>query len=219
MKLQFKIVICSVFALFGTVVQAQNVENVTVDRKGQYADIDVDASNAAAKVLIQGDEDEREATMAAMMKEPDSYNPTALYMMAQALFDMDRREEAIYWLLMGEIRARIDATICAERSARQGVSVLRQSVSRDLMLYMIENAEEYVATLDRAIAYIREHDAEYDRRWINLHGMGVFIAGMSDDGEKPSETALSAPEDTWPQLKAEALDGYRDGYMKMVDKD
>lgn len=219
MKLPFKVVISVFVALFGSVLLAQDVQQVTVERKGQYANIDVEASNAAAKILILGDEDEREATIAAVMQEPNRFNPTALYMLAQALYDMDRREEAVYWLLVGEIRARIDATICAEASARQGVSVLRQSVKRDLMLYMVENAEENVETLDRAIAYIREHDAEYDRRWINLHGMGVFIAGMAEDGDSASQEELSAPEDTWPQLKAEALEGYREGYMKMVDKD
>ena len=217
MKVQFTIATAFLFMLAGAALSAQEITEITVQPKGAYAEIDVASSNDAAQKLIAGNDNERAAAMEAVMKEPNRYNPVVFYALGQTLFELDRRDEAMYWLLIGEIRARIDATICADASARQGVSVLRRSVSLDLMRHMVDHAEELVATLDSALEYIREHNAEYDRRWINLHGMGAMISGMSGDGEQTPEKPLSAPEDTWPQLKTEAMEGYRESYMKMVD--
>lgn len=162
---------------------------------GVFAEIDVERSNAALAVLVGDDEKEIQRVVAEVLAEPGSYNPTVLSALSGALYHSERRDEAPFWFYAGQLRARADANVCADVSARQGVSILNDKFGKPVNRYMFHRLDKLTELIPKVVEWDRETPREYDHRWLNLHGMDAML--HSKGSGKGKEPELSKPEDQW----------------------
>jgi hypothetical protein len=181
---------------------------------GVYKEIDVARHNRAVETLHDTNQEEKKQIVDSILQQPNRYNPPVLYALSRELFQQGRKDEAIYWFYLGQLRARYDANRCVDISARQGVAVLNGVYGPDINKYAFENVELLKTTVERVLAFVRANEEEYDQRWINLHGMGAVIASMGDTTQVPQ---LSEPRERWREIKVKTLDDYSTGFQEALE--
>ena len=79
--------------------------------------------------------------------------------------------------------------------------------------YTLKDPRKLKKIVESAIDYVKKHDVNYDRRWINLYGMKAFY----DTGDKPT----TAPEEKWKEITESTIENYDTtfhDYLKTMEK-
>jgi hypothetical protein len=171
---------------------------VPVRPAGEYAAIDVSGQNAALAAL-HGPDPAR--AVAAVLATPQRYAPPVLAAAAAELFAAGRRDEAAFWFYAAQLRARFDANRAADPTAGAAVEVLSQHYGPRINRHAFSDPAGLWALVERVVAWDRATPHDYDHRWINLHGMGVFTGA----------TVLSRPAAQWPAIAEETREEYLRG--------
>ena len=156
----------SVIAFSGCALPTQ----VAVNPQGEFAIIKVEPSNSEIKLLSKRDP----ASIERVTKNPGAYNPAVLYALSDALFRSDRKDDAVYWYYLGQLRARSDANKALDVSARQAVGVLNQKYGAQINQYSFKETARLRLTVSKVILSDQSIPRNYDARWIALHGMDAF---------------------------------------------
>ena len=93
----------------------------SVQPQGQYAQIDTRLSRASLALLAEGTPQDQQDVLALLRTQPSKFQPPVLYAVSQTLWQAGEKEEAAFWFYAGQLRARIDANLSADRSAAQAV--------------------------------------------------------------------------------------------------
>ncbi|MGK4567468.1 hypothetical protein [Flavobacterium sp. 3HN19-14] len=121
MKNLFYILLLSVTALQPICAQTQKV---VVSPKGEYAKIDVKPQFETIKALNDDDNNIRNKAMDAVAANPHGYNPAVLFAYSKILFDRDKKDDAMFWFYTAQLRARYDANLCLDETAKSAASEL-----------------------------------------------------------------------------------------------
>jgi len=208
-SLLFCVATCSCLIVTLSIAIAAQGENIEVKPTGVYAEIDTRLANETVEALAGAEQAKREATIAAIKAHPEKYAPAVFYVLSHVLFGQGEKEEAAFWFYAGQVRARFDANRCAEVSARQAVAALNQQFGGPINQYTIQDIPKLEALIERVLAWDRETPHSYDHRWINLYGMGVFLAAQ--DPERPTKP-LSLPADQWDEIEEKTRQEYLEGF-------
>lgn len=106
------------------------------------------------------------------------------FVMSYKLDETDTKA-AFQWYLRGFLASRVDATLCRDTSARQGVRYLNDLLGPKLRAKI----NEYAAADDlpkqqrEALDYVRKHLTSASPMWICAHGISSFTDG--NEGYKP----------------------------------
>lgn len=207
------VLICSILVVTLLIPLAAHGENVEVKPVGVYAEIDTRLANEAVEALAGAEEAKRQATVAAIKAHPEKYAPYVFYVLSRVLFEDGDKDGAAFWFYAGQLRARFDANRCAERSARQAVAALNQQFGGPINQYTFQDIPKLEALIERVLAWDRETPHAYDHRWINLHGMGVFLAAQDpESATKP----LSLPADEWDAIAETTRKDYLAGFRQAM---
>lgn len=193
-----------------TFVNAQNNE---VEPKGVYKEIDVENQNKIIETFNSDDKILKKQTVENIIKTPNNYNPPVLYALSKELFDNGQKDEATFWFYVAQLRARYDANLCLDNSAKQGVTILNNEYGPNINQYAFQNIEFLEKTVKKVVDFVKENDENYDHRWLNLHGMNAVIASMDESSEKKE---LSKPKEEWAKIKQKTITDYYDGFTKYL---
>lgn len=195
-------------------------EQHAVAPRGEYAKIDVQLANQAIAALQGGSDAERARAIEAVLAAPQRYAPAVFYVLSQALFAQDRKDDAAFWFYAGQLRARYDANRCADVSARQAVAVLNQEYGTPINKYMFKDFAKLEALIPKVVDWDRKTPHDYDHRWINLHGMAAMIESLDSTAGKPQP--LSLPRAQWNAIaektRTEYVAGFRQAAAKMKER-
>lgn len=191
----------------------QRGRNITVAPTGEYATINMAASNKLIQSLQSSSRSERDQAAQVVLDNPQSVIPPVLCQLSAVLFERGEKDEAAFWFQAGRLRARYDANRCADVSAREAVGVLTQRYGPDINKYLFQDDERLKRTVHRAVEWEEKTPHDYDHRWINLHGLHAIQSGLDPNG-KSAKAPLSLPEDQWPRIAQET----RDTYLKGLDE-
>jgi hypothetical protein len=180
---------------------------VYVQPQGSFAEIKVEESNEAIEKLLSGNTVVRDD----ILKNPNNYTPPVLYVLSNVLFNEGMKDEGAFWFYTAQLRARIDANLCADHTARSAVSLLTNRFGTDINLYTFENMDNLKAIIERVVEYIKSNDVNYDIRWINLHGLKAFSS------ESVEEQDLSIPTDEWESTITKTIGDYYKGFMNLYE--
>lgn len=158
-----------IIAFFALAILAQ-AETVTVQPQGEFAEIDVASSYQEFTRLLRKSPRSIERVLAA----PGSYNPSVLYALAGALFQTGRKDDAMFYFYLGQLRARSDANKTLDPSAEQAVDVLNQEFGESINQYAFRDIPKLKATVSKVLAKDSEWPRDYDARWISLHGADAY---------------------------------------------
>lgn len=195
---------------FGIAVYSQNVTKV--EPKGIFAEIDVQKSNEAVMILQGKNKKNKERVIEEILGSPNDYNPTVLYVLSNELFKKKEKDEGAFWFYVGQLRARIDANICADITARQAVSILNDEYGLMINKYTIPKIELLEEIVMKVLEFVRNNNENYDRRWINLHGMWVFKYSTDDN----KDLKLSLPDEQWESIKEKTINDYYEGFKEAL---
>jgi hypothetical protein len=192
-----------------------NAQTITkeIKLKGVFKEIDVARHNEAIDILNGKDKKLKMQTVDSILKNPNFYNPPVIYTLSRELFNQDKKDDATYWFYVAQLRARYDANLCMDNSAKQAVSVLNGENGPDINKYAFQDIDKLQKTVTKVVDFVRTNEENYDHRWINLHGMDAILAGMDDNSEMKE---LSQPKDKWNEIKKKSIDDYYNGFIEYV---
>lgn len=89
------------------------------------------------------------ATIDAVRANPQKYAPPAFYVLSHALFAQNQCDDAAFWFYAGQLRARYDATRCADATAGSAVDVLNDNYGTPINQYMFQRPTELKALIPK----------------------------------------------------------------------
>jgi hypothetical protein len=190
-----------------------NAQTKEIKPKGVFKEIDVARHNEAIEILNGKNKKLKQQTVDSILKNPNFYNPPVIYALSRELFRQDKKDDAIYWFYLAQLRARYDANLCMDNSAKQAVTALNGEYGPDINEYAFQDIDKLEKTITKVVDFVRTNEENYDHRWINLHGMNAVVAGTD---EKSEEKELSQPQDKWTEIKKKTVDDYYNGFMEHV---
>lgn len=111
--------------------------------QGEYTAIDNKLALDAIKSLSSSAQpEEQQATIDAVRNAPQKYAPPVFYVMSQALFAQGHCDDAAFWFYAGQLRARYDATRCADATASAAVSALNERCGPVINQYMFQRVDQ-----------------------------------------------------------------------------
>jgi hypothetical protein len=191
-------------------------ENVPVAPRGEFAQIDTRLAKETMQILAKGTSDEKQRVIANIKASPGNYAPPVYYLLSNVLFAKDKRDEAAFWFYAGQLRGRVDANICADSSAREAVDVLNQNYGAPINKYAMQDIPKLKALIPKVVAWERKTPYKYDRRWINLEGMGAMMSGLDPQNKDASQKPLSYPKDQWAGIAEKTRSDYLSGFEQAM---
>ncbi len=188
-------------------INAQNTEIIPVT--GVFKEIDVKNQNSAIQVLITGDEKMKTTMRDIFFRDQNKWNPPVIYALSKVLFEQGYKDDATMWFYIAQLRARIDANICQDKTAREAVAILNNKFGKPINQYALKDIKKLEKTVKDAVAFVREYEPTYDQRWINLHGIWA-LNGI------PKGKELSFPKKEWASIKKKTIDNYYADFKKYV---
>lgn len=204
--LKFLLIITSVFSYS----QAQTIE---LEAKGVFGQIDVKSQHQAIDKIKSKDKKEKEMIIKNIKENPNDYSPPVLYMLSHELFEQGNKDEACYWFYLAQLRARYDANLCMDESAKEAVTILNEQFGPKINRYAFQDINKLETIIIKVVNFVRENKENYDHRWINLHGMWAITAGLNS---KEETRELSKPKEEWEEIKKKTVDDYFNGFIKYV---
>jgi hypothetical protein len=192
-----------------------NAQTTEVKAKGIYKEIDLARHNKAIEILNGKNKKSKQKTIDSILSKPNYYNPPVLYALSRELYNQDQKDKAKFWFYTAQLRARYDANLCLDNSAKQAVSVLNNEYGPDINKYAFQNLDSLEKTVTMVVDFVRNNEEDFDHRWISLHGMGAVMSGMGNDSGKKE---VIQPQDKWADIKKKTIDDYLNGFIEYVKK-
>ncbi len=194
-------------------ITLSNAQTKEIQAKGVFKDIDVSRHNETIDILRGKNKKSKKQTIDSILNSPNYYNPTVIYALSKELFNQNKKDNAMYWFYVAQLRARYDANLCMDKSAKQAVSVLNNEYGSEINKYAFQDINKLEKTVNKVIQFVRNNEENYDHRWINLHGMWAIMAGLNDDSKTKK---LSQSKDKWTEIKKKTVDDYYNGFIGYV---
>ena len=215
MKITKQTIALLAFFTLGALSVPAPAQTTEIAPKGIYKEIDVARHNKAIEALNSENPKLKQQTVAAILNNPNYYNPPVIYALSRELLNQGKKDEAAYWFYLAQLRARYDANLCMDNSAKEGVSVLNNEYGPDINKYAFNDLGKLGQTIQKVVEFVRKNPENYDHRWLNLHGMRAVMSSLDD---KKETTELSQPKAKWPAIKKKTIDDYYDGFTQALKK-
>ncbi len=99
----------------------------------------------------------------AFLQRPECYYWSSFYHAADMLFKDGRKDEALKWLIVGEIRARVAAGLDPDASRNNAIMVaFNQGIGQPIKAYAKRDKENWLAQIDAALAWDVAHPLKPD---------------------------------------------------------
>ena len=190
------------------IAMSQEIERIVVKPKGEFADIDTSRSIEVIKKLNSKDKDVVTSAIKEITENLDEFAPPVLYAVSDRLFKLDRKEEAAFYFYLGQLRGRSDANKSTDKSARSAISALNMQFGEQINKFAFRELDVLQKTVEKVIAWDREHARHYDARWIALHGLGAFT---------DSKIAFE-PEENWKDIDEQTREEWMKGFAESHDE-
>lgn len=209
--------ITTIFATLGFLAtQVAVADTKTVTPTGEFAQIDTRLANETIQILAQGTADEKQSTIARIKANPENYAPPVFYVLSNVLFANAEKDEGAFWFYAGQLRARVDANICADSSARQAVGGLNRNFGAPINQYTFQDIPKLEMLVPKVVEWERQTRYNYDRRWVNLHGMGAMMSSLGAQNKDTSQATLSYPKDQWNDISEKTRTDYLSDFKEAV---
>jgi hypothetical protein len=189
--------------LFSARSVGQTVTGAKAELKGAAKQVNVAKDTVTIQLLTEKTYVENGALIDTILKHPNDYNPTVLYVLSKVLFNADRKDDASFWFYVAQLRTRYDFNRCTDPSCAGTVADLTSTFGPDIDQYAIFKSDFLEKTIDRVVDFVKNNNENYDQRWINLEGLAVT---SPDNKDKVFD--MSKPQQDWPQIKTQTINDY-----------
>lgn len=191
-----------VLFLFSAVVLATDVP---VTPSGEFAEINVKEQNIILDKILKGDK----SSIEKAIRHPEDFNPVVLYGLSSTLFRDGKKDEAVFWFYVGQLRGRSDANKALDISAKSAIGMLNQKFGGPINQYAMKDISKLKDIVSRVVSFDESTARHYDPRWVSLHGMDVFLG---------KEKVSFEPESKWEAINTKTRNDYYHGFKQAMKK-
>lgn len=173
---------------------------------GEYATIDTKPDIAIIQQLRTGVPTENADLAAQVTRASGHYSPPVLFALAEWYYKRGQIDDALFWLNAAGLRGLFDAKICTDTSAQSAIAELSQTMPPDLFRQQWQDPARIKRIVDRVIDWDTKTTADYDHRWISLHGLKAVNSGL---GLSIAPGALTLPQAQWHDIGEKNRQNYR----------
>jgi hypothetical protein len=173
---------------------------------GEYATIDTKADIEVIEQLHSGAPTENADLAAQVTRTSGRYSPPVLFALAEWYYMRGQVDDALFWLNAAGLRGRFDAKICTDTSAQSAIAELSQRLPPDLYREQWKDPARIKTIVDRVIDWDAKTPADYDHRWISLHGLKAINSGL---GMSVPPEPLTLPQTQWRDIEEKNRQSYR----------
>jgi len=151
---------------------------------------------------------ENDAVLAKIRDHADAYPPPVLFGLARVLFRQGDSDGAIFWFNAARLRGNFDAWRSSDViSGRATMVALSRQMPIDLRKAQFADPAKLRATIAKVIAWDETTARNYDRHWIDFHGV---TAGKTAPGDASTAAApKTIPPEKWDDLAKQVREEYR----------
>jgi len=176
----------------------------SMNQNGELAEMDLSEQRAAWAAL---DGPDAFAVVAAVLAAPHRYAPPVLHRVSAAMARSGRLDDAAFWFHAAQLRTRFDVLRCSDETAIGIADELTQTYGPPVQEWAAQHPGQLHDLVRRVLEWDRVTPHDYEHRWINLEGLGLFAY-------RYGETFSELP-DRWPALAEQA----RTEFVKAVEPD
>lgn len=114
---------------------------------------DIEKSNKMLELLSSKNKKKKQAAIDSILANPNLYNPTVTYALSNLLLEQDKKNDAMFWFYLSQVRARVDANICKDNSAKQAVSILNMTFGPAINKIAFLNLDTLKVIVDKVVAF------------------------------------------------------------------
>ena len=144
------ILLLTIILGFKALGKAQTKE---IKPKGAFMSIDVARHNESIQILNGKDKKRKQQTVDRILKNPNFYNPVVIYALSRELFSLNQKDIGTYWFYVAQLRARYDANLCMDNSAKQAVAVLNERYGPDINKYAFQDIGKLEKTVTKVVNF------------------------------------------------------------------
>ena len=138
----------------------------------------------------------------------DAYPPPVLFGLARVLYRRGDVDEGIFWFNAGRLRGNFDAWRSTDVvSARATMVAMSREMPIELRKAQFADLQKLRGIVTKVIAWDETTPRNYDRRWIDFHGVAANKSGPGT-GKPPVSPGTIAPE-KWDELAKQVREEYR----------
>jgi hypothetical protein len=138
----------------------------------------------------------------------DAYPPPVLFGLARVLYRRGDVDEGIFWFNAGRLRGNFDAWRSTDVvSARATMVAMSREMPIELRKAQFADLQKLRGIVTKVIAWDETTPRNYDRRWIDFHGVAANKGGPGN-GKPPVSPGTIAPE-KWDELAKQVREEYR----------
>ncbi len=101
---------------------------------------------------------------------PNYYYPTVLFTMSDVMYQMNMKNEASSWYYLAILRTQYDVNRSTDTNAHLIYEKLTSKYGKQVRIYSGKNLHLLKNTISSMLEYERNHEEDYDPRWINFYG-------------------------------------------------
>src|SRR4051812_23555437 len=116
----------SLFCWPALALSVATAADIPIEPTGIYKTIDVRLANDTIKALHDYKGKTRLQVINTIVDKPENFAPPVLYFLSSVLFDEGKKDDAVFWFYAGQLRGRIDANICADKTARGAIAAMNE---------------------------------------------------------------------------------------------
>jgi hypothetical protein len=173
---------------------------------GNYATIDTKADISIIQQLRSGAPAKNADLAAQVTRASGHYSPPVLFALAEWYYRRAQVDDALFWLNAAGLRGKFDAKICTDASAQSAIAELSQKLPPDLYRQQWQDPVRIKKIVDRVIDWDTKTPADYDHRWISLHGLKAVNSGL---GISIAPGPLTLPQAQWQDIAEKNRQSYR----------
>ena len=138
-----------------------NAQTKEIKVKGIFKEIDVYRHNETIEILNGKNKKSKKQAIDSVLNNPNYYNPPVIYALSKELFNQNEKDEAMYWFYVAQLRARYDANLCMDKSAKQAVSVLNNEYGPEINKYAFQDIDKLEKTVNKVVEFISKNEENF----------------------------------------------------------
>jgi hypothetical protein len=186
-------------------------QTIAIETKGAFKEIDIARDVFAIEALNGNNQDRKMQVIDSIVKNPDYFNPSVLFVLSRELRVQNRIDEAAFWFYLADLRATYDVNLCMDKSAERPYLCMLDNYGSLFYENIFLEPDKYQGIIRKVIDFTKKHDEKYDHRWINLHGFDAFLVSM---GDKPMMEELSRPTKKWKRIKKRTINQFNKDFQR-----
>lgn len=134
---------------------------------GTYSEIETASGHNMILKLSEGTSEEKEQVIKQITDHPGDYDPRLLKALCEQLFLKVKDDEAVFWCLAAQLRARYDALICQNEASSDFKFGFRFMNAR-YDSYFWGKKDKIQALIKQVIEWDQKTPYNYDPRWVTV---------------------------------------------------